>query len=54
MSWASAFGTGERLVFEPYTRAMYDRTHAWVEERGIFDAEQVGRGAFEEAVVFAG
>jgi hypothetical protein len=48
-----AFGPGERIVFEPYTKAIYDRTHAWVEERGIFDGEKVGRGEYEEAVVFA-
>jgi NitT/TauT family transport system substrate-binding protein len=47
------FGPGERLVFEPYTKAMYESTHAWVEERGIFDADAVGRGAFEEAVLLA-
>jgi hypothetical protein len=47
------FGPGERLVFEPYTKAMYDETHAWVEERGIFDADAVGSGQFEEAVLVA-
>ncbi|MFN2459690.1 MAG: ABC transporter substrate-binding protein [Candidatus Velthaea sp.] len=45
-----AFGPGERIVFEPYTKAMYERTHAWVEERGIFDERKVGRRAFEAAV----
>jgi ABC-type nitrate/sulfonate/bicarbonate transport system substrate-binding protein len=47
------FGPGERLVFEPYTKEMYDRTHAWVEARGIFDADAIGSGAFEEAVLLA-
>ena len=47
------FGPGERLVFEPYSQTMYDDTHAWVEERGIFDADKVGAGAFEEAVALA-
>ena len=49
-----AFGPGERIVFEPYTKATYEQTHAWVEERGIFDGDKVGRGAYEEAVVFSG
>jgi hypothetical protein len=44
------FGPGERLVFEPYSKTMYDDTHRWVEERGIFDANAAGAGAFEEAV----
>jgi hypothetical protein len=46
-----AFGPGERLVFEPYTKEVYERTHAWVEERALFDPGQVGRGAFEGAVL---
>ncbi|MGA2392967.1 MAG: hypothetical protein ABSH03_06445 [Candidatus Lustribacter sp.] len=44
------FGPGERLVFEPYSKAMYEQTHRWVEERGIFDADKIGASAFEEAV----
>ncbi|HEY8579937.1 MAG TPA: hypothetical protein VIL72_08635 [Beijerinckiaceae bacterium] len=47
------FGPGERIVFEPYTRDMYEATKAWVEERHIFPAEKTGRGAYEEAVAFA-
>ena len=47
------FGPGERLVFEPYSKAMYEDTHRWVEERGIFDADAVGAGAFEDAVTLA-
>jgi len=35
-----AFGPGERLVFEPYTKDVYDRTHAWVEEPRAFRSEQ--------------
>jgi hypothetical protein len=46
-----AFGPGERIVFEPYTKDVYERTHAWVEERGLFDLEKVGHGAFEAAVL---
>ncbi|MCC2096533.1 MAG: hypothetical protein KDJ29_06555 [Hyphomicrobiales bacterium] len=45
------FGPGERIVFEPYSREMYETTHHWVEERSIFDTEKVGRGAYEDAVV---
>ncbi len=31
-----AFGPGERLVFEPYTREMYEETHRWIEQRQLF------------------
>jgi NitT/TauT family transport system substrate-binding protein len=47
------FGPGERIVFEPYTREMYDSTHKWVEERNIFPPEKAGLGKFEDAVVGA-
>lgn len=44
------FGPGERIVFEPYSREMYETTHEWVEQRAIFDAEKVGRDPYEQAV----
>ena len=47
----AAFGPGERIVFEPYSAAMYDKTHRWVEERAIFDADKVGRGSYDEAAL---
>lgn len=47
------FGPGERIVFEPYTRELYESTHKWVEERNIFPPEKAGRGKFEDAVVCA-
>ena len=30
------WGPGERLVFEPYTKEVFDRTVQWIAERGIF------------------
>jgi len=47
------FGPGERIVFEPYTREMYEETKHWVEERDIFPAEKTARGDYEQAVAFA-
>lgn len=44
------FGPGERIVFEPYSRDIYETTHKWVEERHIFDEEKTGHGAYEDAV----
>ncbi len=46
-----AFGTGERLVFEPYTREMYERTHRWMEKLKIFPEEQTGHAPYEAAVL---
>ena len=31
------FGPGERMVFEPYTKEMYEGAQRWTVERGIFD-----------------
>jgi NitT/TauT family transport system substrate-binding protein len=40
----SGFGPGERLVFEPYTREMFEQTHRWMEEWKLFPEGQ-GRTA---------
>jgi NitT/TauT family transport system substrate-binding protein len=46
-----AFGPGERLVFEPYTRDMYEKTHRWMERHSLFGQDQAGASRFESAVV---
>ncbi len=45
------FGPGERLVFEPYTREMFERTHRWMAGVRIFSEEELGKGSYEEAVL---
>ena len=45
------FGPGERIVFEPYTREMFERTHRWMEAWDLFDAGAVARPAYEDAVI---
>lgn len=35
-----SFGTGERIVFLPYTREMYERSQRWMHERALFDHER--------------
>jgi hypothetical protein len=32
-----AFGTGERVVFLPYTRETYERSQRWMRERRLFE-----------------
>ena len=48
----SGFGPGERLVFEPYTREMFERTHRWMEERNLFPEGKIGGAGYEVAVHF--
>jgi NitT/TauT family transport system substrate-binding protein len=45
------FGPGERLVFEPYTREVYEKTHRWMQSWNLFPEGQTGNAAFEVAVV---
>jgi ABC-type nitrate/sulfonate/bicarbonate transport system substrate-binding protein len=47
------FGPGERIVFEPYTREMYEETQRWVIERGIFPEGSPIVRAFEQATATA-
>jgi hypothetical protein len=46
-----AFGPGERLVFEPYPREMFQRTRAWIESWNLFPADQVGSAGYEGSVI---
>lgn len=46
-----ALSPGERLVFEPYTREVFEKTHRWMEELQLFPEEQLGKGSYSEAVL---
>ena len=43
------FGPGERVVFLPYTREMYERAQRWMHERGLF-AERDSAPVYESVV----
>jgi hypothetical protein len=47
----NGFGPGERIVFETYTREMFERTHRWMEAIQIFSKEELGTAPYEAAVV---
>lgn len=44
------FGPGERIIFEPYSREIFDQSRAWVAERDIFD-NGVGHLDYDQVVV---
>jgi NitT/TauT family transport system substrate-binding protein len=46
-----AFSTGERIVFEPYTREIYEKTHRWMEDLNLFGSDQLGTANYNEAVL---
>jgi hypothetical protein len=45
------FGPGERIIFEPYPRAAFERTRRWMESWNLFPPEQTGNGGYEASVV---
>jgi hypothetical protein len=45
------WGPGERIVFEPYSRETYETSFAWIAEREIFKAGDMGACAYEAATV---
>jgi hypothetical protein len=45
-----AFGTGERIVFLPYTREVYAQTRQWTEARQLFDGAP-GQAGYDEAAL---
>ena len=46
-----AFGPGERIVFEPYTREVYEQTHRWMKKLELFPEEQLGEVNYRNAVL---
>lgn len=45
------FGTGERIVFEPYTREVYEATRRWMEANHLFDPADSPHTTYEQAVL---
>jgi hypothetical protein len=45
------FGPGERIVFESYTREMFERTQRWLASWDLFDADAVNAADYGSAVI---
>ncbi len=45
------WGPGERLVFEPYTRDVFEQAFKWIAEREIFAPGEMGAGRYEDAIL---
>jgi NitT/TauT family transport system substrate-binding protein len=45
------FGPGERIVPQPYTREMYERTYRWMEKWDLVDAPLSSSAQYDEAVL---
>jgi hypothetical protein len=46
------WGPGERIVFEPYTKEVFDETVQWIGEHGIFD-DDLSTADYGKAVLVA-
>ena len=46
-----AFGPGERIVFEPYTREVYEQTHRWIKKLDLFPEAQTTDADYPAAVL---
>lgn len=44
------WGPGERIVFEPYSKEIFENTFRWVGEREIFGNASMGHGRYEDAI----
>ena len=44
-------GPGERLVFEPYTKEVYEELFEWIAARGIFPDGKMGVGQYEQVTL---
>jgi ABC-type nitrate/sulfonate/bicarbonate transport system substrate-binding protein len=45
------WGPGERLVFELYTKDVFEKSFEWIAEHGIFPEGAMGSGKYEDACV---
>ncbi|MGH9716882.1 MAG: ABC transporter substrate-binding protein [Candidatus Acidiferrales bacterium] len=45
------WGPGERIVFEPYTKEVFEQSFEWIAERDIFPEGTMGSGKYEQSCV---
>jgi ABC-type nitrate/sulfonate/bicarbonate transport system substrate-binding protein len=45
------WGPGERIVFEPYSKEVFEESFQWIAQHAIFPEGQMGSGNYEQATV---
>jgi ABC-type nitrate/sulfonate/bicarbonate transport system substrate-binding protein len=48
---ARRWGPGERIVFEPYTKEVYEESFEWIAQHKIFEEDGMGCGDYEQATM---
>jgi hypothetical protein len=45
------WGPGERIVFEPYSREVFEESQKWIAERDIFEGGELGSRDYNESIL---
>jgi hypothetical protein len=45
------WGPGERIVFEPYTKEVFEESFDWIAARNLFPEGRMGTGSYEQSVI---
>lgn len=45
------WGPGERIVFEPYSREVFEQSFEWIQRHGIFSEGAMGAGNYDQATI---
>ena len=45
------WGPGERIVFEPYTREVFERSFEWIGQHNIFPEAKMGSGDYDRSTI---
>jgi len=45
------WGPGERIVFEPYTRGVFERSFEWIGQHNIFPEGKMGSGDYDRSTI---
>jgi hypothetical protein len=45
------WGPGERLVFEPYSKEVFEESFDWIAKRNLFPEGGMGSGVYERSVI---
>jgi hypothetical protein len=48
------WGPGERIVFEPYSKEVFEQSFEWIAQHGIFESGSMGAGSYDQAIVTLG
>jgi ABC-type nitrate/sulfonate/bicarbonate transport system substrate-binding protein len=48
------WGPGERIVFEPYTKDVFEQSFEWIAQHNIFEDGKMGCGDYKESTVSLG